>query len=301
MSPTSLSSAIPATINTATAAAAQNNSETNTGTPQSLKNVNIQKLKAFFGETTPRIIEGKALSRFQSCSIAKDDSSIDPFTADFKRFDQQQLQQQHQQPENLSTTGRCSSVSSSSFNPTDWALEKMSRSRRSGGAWGPLVRSGQQQQQDYQSPSGRVNKKGNSSYSPKQCQKEHKTWKGKMVQTLKRYGSGTTPSDSTSSEEYVGAMGVPLEHCISSFANEYVPLIVETCTRIVEEKGLESVGVYRVPGNSGAVNALIEELNKDPDGLCLENEKWQDVNLVSSLLKLFFRKLPDSLITDGEF
>ena len=43
---------------------------------------------------------------------------------------------------------------------------------------------------------------------------------------------------------------------------QFVPLIVETCTRIVEEKGLESVGVYRVPGNSVAANALIEELNK---------------------------------------
>ena len=58
------------------------------------------------------------------------------------------------------------------------------------------------------------------SFSPKQ--KEHKTWKGKMVQTLRRYGSGTAPvgSDSVSSEEYTGALGVPLELCSSSFANE---------------------------------------------------------------------------------
>jgi len=43
---------------------------------------------------------------------------------------------------------------------------------------------------------------------------------------------------------------------------QYVPLIVEKCTRIVEEKGLENQGIYRVPGNTGAINALIEELNK---------------------------------------
>jgi len=30
-----------------------------------------------------------------------------------------------------------------------------------------------------------------------------------------------------------------------------------------------------------------------------DNDKWQDVNVVTSLLKLFFRKLPESLITDG--
>jgi len=32
----------------------------------------------------------------------------------------------------------------------------------------------------------------------------------------------------------------------------------------------------------------------------MESEKWTDVNLVSSMLKLFFRKLPDPLITDGK-
>jgi len=38
---------------------------------------------------------------------------------------------------------------------------------------------------------------------------------------------------------------------------------------------------------------------QDPENASPDNEKWQDVNSVSSLLKLFFRKLPDSLITDG--
>ena len=41
-----------------------------------------------------------------------------------------------------------------------------------------------------------------------------------------------------------------------------VPLVVEVCTRIVEERGIENQGIYRVPGNTGAVNALQEELNK---------------------------------------
>jgi len=43
---------------------------------------------------------------------------------------------------------------------------------------------------------------------------------------------------------------------------QYVPLVVEVCIQIVEEKGLDNQGIYRVPGNSGAVNQLQEELNK---------------------------------------
>jgi len=41
-----------------------------------------------------------------------------------------------------------------------------------------------------------------------------------------------------------------------------VPSVVEMCTRVVEEKGLDNQGIYRVPGNSGALNAMIDELNK---------------------------------------
>ena len=33
----------------------------------------------------------------------------------------------------------------------------------------------------------------------------------------------------------------------------------------------------------------------------LKSDKWQDVNVVISLLKLFFRKLPESLVTTGEY
>jgi len=48
-----------------------------------------------------------------------------------------------------------------------------------------------------------------------------------------------------------------------------------------------------------AVDSVCGVLLQDPVTLCTDNDKWQDVNVVSSLLKLFFRKLPESLITDG--
>lgn len=33
------------------------------------------------------------------------------------------------------------------------------------------------------------------------------------------------------------------------------------------------------------------------NGLFVQDSRWNDVNVVSSLLKLFFRRLPDSLLT----
>ena len=41
-----------------------------------------------------------------------------------------------------------------------------------------------------------------------------------------------------------------------------MPLIVDMCTQIVEAKGLEMTGVYRIPGNKAAVTLLQEEFNK---------------------------------------
>lgn len=56
----------------------------------------------------------------------------------------------------------------------------------------------------------------------------------------------------------------------------------------------------RVPGNTAAVSSLTEAVNRggplDP-GILDQDQRWKDVNVISSLLKSFFRRLPDSLLT----
>uniref|UniRef100_H2YYA6 Rho-GAP domain-containing protein n=1 Tax=Ciona savignyi TaxID=51511 RepID=H2YYA6_CIOSA len=79
----------------------------------------------------------------------------------------------------------------------------------------------------------------------------------------------------------------------------YVPFVVDLCCRIVEERGLSFTGIYRVPGNSGTLTALQEELNlRGPDGFDITDERFCELNVVSSLLKSFFRKLPDPLFSN---
>lgn len=51
-----------------------------------------------------------------------------------------------------------------------------------------------------------------------------------------------------------------------------VPLIVAACCRIVEARGLESTGIYRVPGNNAVVCSLQEQLNRGPGDINLQDE-----------------------------
>lgn len=92
----------------------------------------------------------------------------------------------------------------------------------------------------------------------------------------------------------------PITH-LQSDENEFVPLLVSRCTQIVETKGLSIVGIYRIPGNTAAISALTEQVNRGFDDQTLNDPKWDDVNVVSSLLKLFIRSLPDALLPNDMY
>ncbi|XP_029383008.1 rho GTPase-activating protein 21 isoform X2 [Echeneis naucrates] len=96
------------------------------------------------------------------------------------------------------------------------------------------------------------------------------------------------------------AFGVRLEDCQPAINHKFVPLIVEMCCGVVEATGLEYIGIYRVPGNNAMVSNLQEHLNKGM-GINTAEERWQDLNVISSLLKAFFRKLPEPLFTDDKY
>ncbi|XP_047233077.1 rho GTPase-activating protein 21-like isoform X3 [Girardinichthys multiradiatus] len=96
------------------------------------------------------------------------------------------------------------------------------------------------------------------------------------------------------------AFGVRLEDCQPAANYKFVPLIVEMCCGVVEATGLEYTGIYRVPGNNAMVSSLQEHLNKGMD-INTAEERWQDLNVISSLLKAFFRKLPEPLFTDDKY
>ncbi|KAI1901361.1 hypothetical protein AGOR_G00033580 [Albula goreensis] len=95
--------------------------------------------------------------------------------------------------------------------------------------------------------------------------------------------------------------GVRLDDCPPAQTNRFVPLIVEVCCKLVEERGLEYTGIYRVPGNNAAISSMQEELNKGMSDIDMQDDKWRDLNVISSLLKSFFRKLPEPLFTNEKY
>lgn len=142
-----------------------------------------------------------------------------------------------------------------------------------------------------QSPASK-SRKSSAELVPPFKDKDKKTWKGKMVKQLKKIGGGNHGPLYPEG----GSICVPLEEC-PLCETEFIPYLVKVCCDIVTERGLDIVGIYRVPGNNAAVTYLTEQVNKGVENFALEDQRWQDVNVVSSLLKSFFRKLPDPLFT----
>ncbi|XP_039296371.1 rho GTPase-activating protein 21-B isoform X3 [Nilaparvata lugens] len=165
--------------------------------------------------------------------------------------------------------------------------------------------------QSSQTPQVQVQQQQQQLASPK-C----KTWKGRVAKQFRRIGQagsggggtregGSSPISPTAGPPQASAsyqegasIGVPLDWCPQSANHDGVPLLVDVCCGEVEGRGLEVVGVYRVPGNTAAVTNLTEQVNKASGGDVIAGLVAQaDVNVVSSLLKSLFRRLPDALLT----
>ncbi|CAB3372514.1 Hypothetical predicted protein [Cloeon dipterum] len=75
-----------------------------------------------------------------------------------------------------------------------------------------------------------------------------------------------------------------------------VPLIIEKCVQFIESEGVESEGIYRVPGNRAHVELLFQKLEEDPnvDMASLDIP----VNAVATALKDFFSKRLPPIFTD---
>ncbi|CAO1637231.1 unnamed protein product [Parajaminaea phylloscopi] len=81
--------------------------------------------------------------------------------------------------------------------------------------------------------------------------------------------------------------------------NVEVPGILEKCAASVEAFGKENIGIYRLSGTTSKVQRLKAKFDADwvQVDLFEDAEALSDVNIVSGCLKLWFRELPEPLLT----
>ncbi|GAA5806506.1 hypothetical protein HPULCUR_012041 [Helicostylum pulchrum] len=76
-----------------------------------------------------------------------------------------------------------------------------------------------------------------------------------------------------------------------------VPLIVEKCIESVETRGMDYEGIYRKSGGVGQMRQIQQAFEKGELPNLNDEEKWNDICAVTSVLKQYFRELPNPLFT----
>jgi len=90
--------------------------------------------------------------------------------------------------------------------------------------------------------------------------------------------------------------GVPLQQLIASANNsEGVPDVVFQCTTFLRAHGLTEEGIFRIGGNRRLIDHLKNEF--DSFGHTKLNHN-HEVSVIASLFKMFFRELPDPLVSN---
>ncbi|CAO1637713.1 unnamed protein product [Sympodiomycopsis kandeliae] len=81
--------------------------------------------------------------------------------------------------------------------------------------------------------------------------------------------------------------------------NVEVPGILTKCAAAVETLGRENMGIYRLSGTTSKVQRLKTKFDTDWTSVDLfsDTEAMSDVNIISGCLKLWFRELPEPLLT----
>jgi len=130
-----------------------------------------------------------------------------------------------------------------------------------------------------------------------------------MAQKAKNLQKGNSQSEEdppvnnlSNNEEYqvpneTKIFGIPLEEAIqkSSTLIEGIPDVITKCASFIRERGLKEEGIFRLSGSQQAVKDLKFSFDK---GLNPDLNEVMDEHVVTGLLKLYFRDLPEPLFTN---
>jgi RalA-binding protein 1 len=111
----------------------------------------------------------------------------------------------------------------------------------------------------------------------------------------------STPPDYDMRPPNGQVFGIPLQEAVEYTqpydVENYLPAVVYRCLEYLQAKGAErEEGIFRLSGSNIVIKALRERFNNEGDVRLLDGQ-YYDVHAVASLLKLYLRELPTSILT----
>lgn len=119
----------------------------------------------------------------------------------------------------------------------------------------------------------------------------------RMIKTSKRY---SFRSKKFKGKTHNKVFGVPLES-ICERESTLIPTIVIKLLEEIELRGLDEVGLYRIPGSVGSINLLKKAFDEEgavSNNFSLDDDRWFEINAIAGCFKMYLRELPESLFTN---
>ncbi|CAO0794952.1 unnamed protein product [Mucor circinelloides] len=104
------------------------------------------------------------------------------------------------------------------------------------------------------------------------------------------------PQQPKKSMSECGLFGTDLSERVKA-ENRSVPLIVQECIKEVEARGLDYEGIYRKSGGAAQIRAIQLAFENDESINLSDEEEYNDICAITSVLKQYFRDLPNPLLT----
>lgn len=82
----------------------------------------------------------------------------------------------------------------------------------------------------------------------------------------------------------------------ASLEPDNIPFIVKKCTEEVEKRGMDFEGIYRKSGRTLLMKLLISIFSRGEDPNLSEDGEFSEITIITSVLKQYFRELPEAVI-----
>lgn len=93
-------------------------------------------------------------------------------------------------------------------------------------------------------------------------------------------------------------LGEAVRYCSPVDVNVPLPCVVYRCVEYLEKNnGTREEGIFRLSGSNVVIKQLRERFNTEGDVNLLTDDQYYDIHAVASLLKLYLRELPTTILT----